>query len=322
MRKHQFLLSKSIMTKPCSLPQQRRGFATKIYNTGFSAQHHDKFLRDKLPYQFLQSSSSSWNDLRFANILAPAKLGVSHPNLTSFQSAVTKSTSQPTQKNINKNGNGKTVEMSTLIILTNSQKRQILLGKKLRGFGTGKYNGFGGRLESPEIDPTPAHGAKRELMEEANISVPLHVFEKGSVGVLTFTFEDKRDFSMVVHLFHVDVRFEESENDVILANNTSNGKKIQTSKKNVEAVVINPNCIRPCDEIIPEWFEWSNVPLHKMFADDSIWLTRFLSTLSKKQWAIVGNSALKPIRLNGWFHFSPGGDENNLIRHHYLDFLE
>lgn len=312
MCKQRLLLSKSILSKPCSLPQQRRGFAKEVYNPGFSAQHHDKYMNIKLPFQFLQSSSSSWNDLHFANILAPSMLGVSHSNLASFQNAIAKSARQPIKKPTSKNGNGKTVELSALIILTNSQKRQILLGKKLRGFGTGKYNGFGGRLESPEIDPTPAHGAKRELMEEANISVPLHAFEKGSVGVLTFTFEDKMDFSMVVHLFHVDVRLEESGNDVTMANTISNA----------ESVVIDPNCIQPCDEIIPEWFEWSNIPLHKMFADDSIWLTRFLSTLSKNQWEMVGTNALKPIRMNGWFHFSPGGDENNLIRHHYLDFLE
>ncbi|KAL7471941.1 hypothetical protein ACHAXS_012248 [Conticribra weissflogii] len=310
-------LPKVIWRISCSLPRQLRGFSSKKYNT----EHHGRLSSNKL-FQCLYSSSLSPNDLHFPNILPLSKLGESHPNLTSFHAAIAKSAQQPAQNTTIKNGNRKTVESSSLIILTNSQKRQILLGKKLRGFGTGKYNGFGGRLEAPEIDLTPAHGAKRELLEETNISIPLHVFEKGSVGVLTFTFEDKRDFSMVVHLFHVDVRIETNGNGVMTVNNASDVGETQCSKKKVESTVVDPNLIRPCDEIIPEWFEWSNIPLDKMFADDSIWLTRFLSTLAKNQGGTVGKNADKPIRFNGWFHFSPGGDQNNLICHHFLDFLE
>ncbi|KII91254.1 hypothetical protein PLICRDRAFT_173137 [Plicaturopsis crispa FD-325 SS-3] len=37
---------------------------------------------------------------------------------------------------------------------------QILLGYKKRGFGIGKYNGFGGKVDAGE---TPAQAAAREL---------------------------------------------------------------------------------------------------------------------------------------------------------------
>jgi ADP-ribose pyrophosphatase YjhB (NUDIX family) len=45
-------------------------------------------------------------------------------------------------------------------------KREILLGMKKRGFGIGKWNGFGGKLEGTE---TIEEGAIRELEEESCI---------------------------------------------------------------------------------------------------------------------------------------------------------
>ncbi|CAM9897292.1 unnamed protein product, partial [Ectocarpus fasciculatus] len=45
--------------------------------------------------------------------------------------------------------------------------KEILLGMKKRGFGEGKWNGFGGKVESGEsVD----EAAKRELMEEAGVT--------------------------------------------------------------------------------------------------------------------------------------------------------
>lgn len=44
--------------------------------------------------------------------------------------------------------------------------REILLGMKKRGFGVGKWNGFGGKLEG---DETIEQGAIRELQEESNV---------------------------------------------------------------------------------------------------------------------------------------------------------
>ena len=43
-------------------------------------------------------------------------------------------------------------------------QKQILLGMKKRGFGVGKWNGFGGKLEFGE---TIEEGARRELKEES-----------------------------------------------------------------------------------------------------------------------------------------------------------
>jgi hypothetical protein len=53
-----------------------------------------------------------------------------------------------------------------------------------------------------------------------------------------------------------------------------------------------------------------------MFADDSIWLTHFLSSLDA---AGERNRHGSPPKMNGWFHFAPGGDGNNKILHYFLD---
>ena len=166
---------------------------------------------------------------RFAYRQPPSRLGTGHLSLSSFLKAT----------GIGKTNDTKEVELSTLIILTNITERKILLGKKLRGFGTGKYNGFGGRLERQEIDQSPAHGARRELMEEANLVIDLDGFTK--VGNLSFTFQDRENIEMLVHLFHVNVDF----NDV--------GSKHGNTFK---GTIINPNTIQACDEMIPEWFDW------------------------------------------------------------------
>ena len=50
---------------------------------------------------------------------------------------------------------------------TNSDgRKEILLGMKKRGFGTGKWNGFGGKLEGLE---SIEDGVRRELEEESSL---------------------------------------------------------------------------------------------------------------------------------------------------------
>ena len=174
----------------------------------------------------LLSSTSASDGSKFTHKQPQSRLGKCHPSLSSYLTATYKS------------NDTKEVESSTLIVLSNIHERKLLLGKKLRGFGTGKYNGFGGRIE---IGETPAQCAQRELMEEANLHVDLEHFEKGSVGTLSFTFQDRKDIEMLVHLFHVNVHF----NNVPL-----------NDDRNFKGVIIDPDTIRPCDEMIPEWFDW------------------------------------------------------------------
>lgn len=56
--------------------------------------------------------------------------------------------------------------MKTLTLAFPLKDGQILLGLKKRGFGMGKWNGFGGKLEEGE---SVEAAAKRELLEESGI---------------------------------------------------------------------------------------------------------------------------------------------------------
>ena len=83
----------------------------------------------------------------------------------------------------------------TLCIVTKDEK--ILLGMKKRGFGAGRWNGFGGKVEiGEEIE----EAAKRELEEESGI-VPDGIRK---VGVIDFEFQNDSKI-LEVHIFHTDV---------------------------------------------------------------------------------------------------------------------
>ena len=53
----------------------------------------------------------------------------------------------------------------TLLIIHKGDK--VLLGMKKRGFGVGRWNGFGGKVDQGE---TVENAAKREIFEEAGIT--------------------------------------------------------------------------------------------------------------------------------------------------------
>jgi 8-oxo-dGTP diphosphatase/2-hydroxy-dATP diphosphatase len=74
---------------------------------------------------------------------------------------------------------------------------RILLGMKKRGFGAGKWNGFGGKINAGE---TIEQAAKRELKEEAGLSV-----EKiDKRGVILFEFENNPE-KLEVHIFSAHI---------------------------------------------------------------------------------------------------------------------
>lgn len=60
---------------------------------------------------------------------------------------------------------------------------QILLGMKKRGWGSGKWNGFGGKIENNE---SIEEAAKREVAEEVGLNIKN--FEK--IGIIDFEFQD------------------------------------------------------------------------------------------------------------------------------------
>ncbi|TWH46666.1 8-oxo-dGTP diphosphatase [Sporomusa sp. KB1] len=116
--------------------------------------------------------------------------------------------------------------------------RQILLGMKKTGFGRGKYNGFGGKLEAGE---TPLGCAVRELAEECGI-----VAEEADLrpaGELLFIFPANPELNHDVHLYLL--------------------YKWQGEPQEMQ-------------EMKPVWFDVAEIPYAEMWADDCYWLPAVL----------------------------------------------
>lgn len=124
---------------------------------------------------------------------------------------------------------------TTLCLLKKDNK--ILLAMKKRGFGEGKYNGVGGKIESGE---TPEEAMIRETEEEIAVT-PIN-YEK--VGFLEFDeyYKGKKG-RVVFHLYIV---------------NKWIGEPTESEEMN------------------PKWFDIKDIPYDKMFPDDKYWLPLIL----------------------------------------------
>ncbi len=131
------------------------------------------------------------------------------------------------------------IEATLCFILDGQPPTRILLGRKKRGFGKGKLNGFGGKVRSGE---TPIRTIVREVAEEAGVIVSLDTLR--SAGSVTFVFPFKRAFDHHVHLF---------------VTRDWNGE------------------IRESPEMKPIWFPIDRIPFDRMWDDDRHWLPRVLS---------------------------------------------
>lgn len=112
--------------------------------------------------------------------------------------------------------------------------QRVLLGMKKRGFGEGKYNGFGGKIENGEAI---AAAAIREMEEESGIRV--NNADLQPMARLTFSFPYKTEWDQVVHVF--------------VASEWQG----------------NPS---ESEEMRPEWFSVNALPFKQMWADDEHWL--------------------------------------------------
>ena len=82
----------------------------------------------------------------------------------------------------------------TLCVIHKDHK--ILLGMKKRGFGAGRWNGFGGKLKERE---TIEEALRRETKEEAGVEISN--FDK--VGIIEFEFKGDPEI-LEVHIFRVN----------------------------------------------------------------------------------------------------------------------
>jgi len=136
----------------------------------------------------------------------------------------------------------------TLVLIRNEDK--ILLGMKKRGFGKGKWNGFGGKVEPNE---TVIQGAIREVKEECGVDLTSNDLVK--LGLIDFEFENDP-----IHL----------EGHIFEANNYSGE-------------------ITESEEMEPRWFEISNMPYDKMWDSDQFWHSYFFQRQKFQSYFLYDN---------------------------------
>lgn len=126
--------------------------------------------------------------------------------------------------------------LTTLNFLLN--EKRILLAMKKRRFGTGKWNGVGGKLlEGENLEDSII----RETREEIEVRVKKEDLEK--VGVINFYFNDHLDWNQECHVY-LTKRWE--------------GEPVET------------------EEMRPEWFDFDKIPYENMWVDDKHWLPKVL----------------------------------------------
>ena len=127
-----------------------------------------------------------------------------------------------------------------LLIKENEKEKEVLLAMKKRGFGVGKWNGVGGKLDLQKGDKDIVETAIRETEEE--IGVQITDLEK--VAILNFYFPYNQEWNQQVHVF--------------LAKNWQGEPK-------------------ESEEMLPKWFRDKEIPFEEMWDDDKFWLPHILN---------------------------------------------
>jgi 8-oxo-dGTP pyrophosphatase MutT (NUDIX family) len=91
-------------------------------------------------------------------------------------------------------------DFTLCLLVRGDPPTEILLGLKKAGFGAGKYNGFGGKVEAGE---TIESAAVREVAEEVGLRVSEQDLQ--AVGRLTFLFSGNPEWNRVTYVFMVAV---------------------------------------------------------------------------------------------------------------------
>ena len=118
-----------------------------------------------------------------------------------------------------------------------NKENEVLLQKKRRGFGQGKWNGPGGKIDQ---DETPRDSAIREVKEETRLIMK----EPKLVGEIEFIFTKNNEINNYCYVFRC---------------NEYEGSPIDTGEGELR------------------WFEIDKVPYEKMWDDDKYWLKEVLN---------------------------------------------
>lgn len=127
----------------------------------------------------------------------------------------------------------------TLVFLIKNNpdtSKQICLAMKKRGFGAGKWNGVGGKVQQNE---SIEECARREAQEEIGVVLG----EISKVAELTFNFSNEPEVDNMVHVY--------------ICNHWQN----------------EPT---ESEEMRPKWFDVNEINYDEMWADDRFWLPKVL----------------------------------------------
>ena len=163
------------------------------------------------------------------------------------------------------------IQETTLCLLVRRHPSpSVLLGLKKDGFGSGKYTGFGGKLEPAEA---PAAAAIRELEEETRIRVREENLQP--MGQLTFLFPFKPAWSQLVHVFRAG-KWEGSP--------------------------------REGREMKPVWFPINRLPFDQMWQDGVYWLPLILDGkgVVARFTFQADNETIDEVEIEAWDGGSPG----------------
>lgn len=131
------------------------------------------------------------------------------------------------------------MKVQTLLFLIDQENSKVLLAMKKRGFGVGKWNGVGGKVERGEAI---GDAVIRETKEEIDVDVAPQDIE--AVATIKFSFRGSPHDTIQGHVF--------------VAKKWS-GEPIET------------------EEMAPEWYDFGSIPYKKMWIDDEHWLPQVLS---------------------------------------------
>ncbi len=127
----------------------------------------------------------------------------------------------------------------TLLFLIKPNTREICLAMKKRGFGEGKFNGAGGKIEPGE---TVTAATVREAHEE--IGVVVQEKDLQEAAEINFSFEHKPDWDIYCNAYTTHIW---------------EGEPTES------------------DEMAPQWFSFDAIPYAQMWIDDEYWLPLVLS---------------------------------------------
>ncbi len=132
------------------------------------------------------------------------------------------------------------LQKTTLAFLI--RENQILLAMKKRGFGAGKWNGCGGKIEEGKRESID-EAMIREIKEEIGVK-PLAYKQRAVLKFLFYDAPEDQNWNQECHVFLID--------------------KWQGKPKESE-------------EMKPQWVPISKIPYAKMWIDDSLWLPKVLA---------------------------------------------